>query len=257
MIILWNNEWIKPDQATIPLFSEAVLYGLGAFETLRANPGPSIIEPAAHVERLFNSLDAIGLPIAYSQDDILAMLQKVAEQSPAHHQRMRLMVVPEGISISSESLIINPHVYKGVALKVVTQNRPLPTVKSLSYLECLLSYRSAQDDGYFEALMVDERGEVFEGSRSNIFWFEDQTLCTRDRGVLPGITRQLVLDSALFPIRYEIIRLPELLRKSEVFMTNTTQGVVPVVKIDESIIGSGLPGQNTLRQRDALKRFYF
>ena len=251
MIILWNNHWVKPEEAVIPLQSEAVMYGLGAFETLRANKGGSVIRPEAHIDRLFLSLHSIGLSIAYTRDDILQMITRVAEKGKETLQRIKVMVVPEGISVSGEPLEIDSEIYKGISLKSVIQHRPLPNVKSLSYLECLLSYREAIEAGYFEALMVGENGEVYEGSRSNIFWFEDDILFTRDTGVLPGITRQLVIDESPYKVSYSMTGLDELKTRDEVFITSSTLGIVPVVKIDDTV----LPGEgNHFRTKELWKR---
>ncbi|NQV38654.1 MAG: aminotransferase class IV [Candidatus Marinimicrobia bacterium] len=236
MNILWNNQWVKPEEAVIPLHSEAVMYGLGAFETLRANLGGDIIKPEAHIDRLFLSLDSIGLSHSYTIEEILLMLRRVAENGKSTMQRMKIMVVPEGIAVTSEVLKIDPTIYNGIALKSVVQHRPLPNVKSLSYLECLLSYREAIKEGYFEALMIGLEGEVYEGSRSNIFWFDEDILHTRDTGVLPGITRQLVLDQSPFDIEYSITNLDDLKTKDEIFITSSTLGIVPVSKIDDAII---------------------
>ena len=236
MVILWNNKWVGEQEAVIPLQSEAVMYGLGAFETLRVNANGDIIALKEHIARLSQSITAIGMPIKVDNKRLEEMAQRVADKGKNGRQKMRIMVVPEGVMISSEPLIIDETIYKGVSLKSVVQNRPLPHVKSLSYLECLLAYREARTLGYFEALMVDASGMVYEGSRSNIFWFENDTLCTRSSGVLPGITRQLVIDYSPYNVSFSEISVSELGTRSEVFITSSTLGIVPVKRIDETHI---------------------
>ncbi len=257
MIILWNNQWKTADEAVIPLQSEAVMFGLGAFETLRANLGGQLIQAEAHIERLLDSLYAMDLNVSYSSSELLTMLEKVAYTGKDTIQRMKIIVVPEGVAVISEPLNIDSNVYNGVSLKSVIQHRSLPEIKSLSYLECLLSYRDAQSNGYFEALMVSKTGEVYEGSRSNIFWFEGETLVTRESGILPGITRQLVLDHAPFDTRFSGITLHELVKKDEVFMTSTTLGVVPVNRIDKFENVGEKSHRNTKKVWDIIrKKFY-
>ncbi len=255
MLILWNNTWVDESEARISLLSPAVQYGFGAFETLRQNKDGSVILPGEHVRRLLSSLDAIGLSSSYTGSEIHSMVDRIAERGRGTLRRIKILVVPEGVALLSEPLVIQEEIYQGIALKAVVQNRPMPEVKSLSYLECYLSYIKARDAGYFEALMVGSKGEIFEGSRSNIFWVEGKTLFTRKAEVLPGITRQLVLDLSPVPVRFATIGLEELKGKEEIFLTSSTLGVVPVTGIEDIRIPG--PGKVTRRVWKILKREYY
>lgn len=257
MIILWNNRFVAESEATIPLLSEAVLFGFGAFETLRANADGMIIELDAHVERLRRSLDAIQLPVQVSPDELKAMVRRVVDKGSNGLQRLRILAVPEGIAVTSIPLNIDANVYGGVSVKTVVQHRAIPDVKSLSYLECLLSYREAGEAGYFEAFLVDRYGQVFEGSRSNIFWVNEGQVYTRESGVLPGITRRLVLDHVSPSAKFASIDTDGLKSADEVFMSSSTLGAVPVTSIDDTRIGNGVPGSVTESVMEALKKYYY
>jgi len=88
---------------------------------------------------------------------------------------------------------------------------------------------------------------VLEGSTSNLFAFIGDRLVTPGRGILFGITRKVVLEMVTQHYPVEIRDLPrtELLRAQEVFITGTNKGLVPVVQIDETKIGTGCPGAET------------
>ncbi|MFQ6605608.1 MAG: aminotransferase class IV [Fidelibacterota bacterium] len=255
MIILWNNDWVEKDEAQIPLLSPAVQYGFGAFETLRQNADGSVILPDEHVRRLTSSLEAIGLNSPFTLLEIRSMIDRIAQRGNGSLRRIKIIVVPEGVALLSEPIRIASEIYQGVAMKTVIQKRPLPEVKSLSYLECFLSYRDARNAGYFEALIVGPEGEVFEGSRSNIFWVDGKELFTREAEVLPGITRQLVIDLSSAPVRYASINVSELKRKEEVFITSSTLGIVPVTRIDDFSLPG--PGLLTLGLREKLRHEYY
>lgn len=105
--------------------------------------------------------------------------------------------------------------------------------------------------------MVDEQLQVFEGSRSNVFWVKNSDVYTRGSGVLEGITRGLVLENVPDKVEFDNIDLESLKNADEVFMSGSTVGVYPVSKIDDTIIGNGEPGPLTQAIRTRLKKYYY
>jgi branched-subunit amino acid aminotransferase/4-amino-4-deoxychorismate lyase len=285
MVILINNKFVGEKDAKVSVLSEAFMYGYGVFETLRTYVrkgrkmgtknivgGRYVFEAEAHVNRLFQSAAKIDLKIRWRPKDVLKMLEKVAKKSPEKIQRIKITAIKEGVIITSEKLTENFNVYKGVGVKTVVMQRDIPEVKSISYLGSYLSHKRAASRGYYEAVLVDKKGDVSEGAYSNIFWFEGNTLCTRKDGVLPGITAQVVIrlatsglymegavvagslrstnkvkmiDCPLFKVKFKKINIKNLLKKSEIFLTQTTKGIVPVVEIDGRRIGDGKVGKRT------------
>jgi branched-chain amino acid aminotransferase len=110
-----------------------------------------------------------------------------------------------------------------------------------------MAMRDAKARDAVEVLFLDDDDNVLEGSTSNLFAFIDDRLVTPGRGILFGITRTMVLEIAAQHYPVEIRDLPrtELLRAQEVFITGTNKGLVPVVQIDETKIGTGRPGAET------------
>lgn len=246
MIILFNNKFQTKASAKISILSESFMYGFGVFETLRTNEQKRPQQTKEHILRLEKSAKEIGLSIKQKPSEIEEMIEKVAKKSLHKLQRIKVVAINEGILITSIKLENDEKVYQGVKLKSIKSIRALPKVKTISYLSSYISHEKAAKAGYYDALLINEKGEATEGAYCNIFWFEGETLCTTKDGVLEGITRQTVLKQSSFKTKLKSITLKELVKKDEIFLTQTTKGIVPVIKIDKTKIGSGKPGEKTL-----------
>ena len=246
MIILFNNKFQTKASAKISILSVSFMYGFGVFETLRTNNQKKPQQTKEHISRLEKSAKEIGLSIKQKPSEIEEMIEKVAKKSPHNLQRIKVVAINEGILITSIKLENDEKVHHGVKLKSVKSVRALPKVKTISYLSSYISHEKAAKAGYYDALLINEKEEATEGAYCNIFWFEGEILCTTKDGVLEGITRQTVLKKSPFKTKLKSITLRELVKKDEIFLTQTTKGIVPVIKIDNIKIGSGKPGEKTL-----------
>ena len=244
MIYLINNKFITAKKATLPISSDA-LRGYGLFETLRGYNSDEFFMATEHVQRLLKSAKHIDLKIKFNQNQILKMMKKIANKNKHKNKVVRIMAVPDKLIITVDKLIINPKIYEGVKCLSINHMRSLPQIKSISYLPSLLSHQKAVKKGYYDAILIDDKKQIYEGAYSNIFWFESNTLCTRKNNVLSGITRQAVLKISPFKIKYKTISIYQLYKKPEVFLTSSLKNIVPVTKIDNKKIGSGQPGKNT------------
>jgi branched-subunit amino acid aminotransferase/4-amino-4-deoxychorismate lyase len=115
----------------------------------------------------------------------------------------------------------------------------------------MFAMREAQSRGAEEAVMLSYRGEVAEGSQTNIFLVKEGVVRTPsvEVGILAGITRELVLNLAKeqgLETQETVISPEQLLQADEVFLTGSTKEVLPVVAVDETRIGNGGPGPVTL-----------
>jgi len=133
--------------------------------------------------------------------------------------------------------------------KVITTSlqRVAPQAKTTSYLAAIRALKDASRRGADDALFVNEQGHVLEGTRSNFFVFRGNTLVTPRAEILMGITRNVVLELAQgrFPIEERPILLEELPQVDEAFMTGSSREIMPVVQIDDLVIGNGRPGKRT------------
>lgn len=146
-----------------------------------------------------------------------------------------------------------------------------PGAKISNYLESLLALRDARAAGAHEALILDPSGHVVEGTTSNVFLVERRPpahegapdaghlLITppKEAGILVGITRAYVIEVArelALPVCCEPVTMARLLAAEEVFITSSLREIVPVVRVDAHVIGSGAPGPTTRALHAAFRR---
>jgi len=247
MKILINNKLVAPKDAKIPVLSEAFMFGYGVFETLRTYNNKKIFKSKEHIDRLFNSAKSLDLKIRYPKLQIMQQLEKTAKASRHALQKIKIIATKDTLIIISTPLRETPQVYKGVTCKTVKLLRPIPQAKTLSYLSSYLSHEAAVKEGFYEAILIDEKSSIYEGAYSNIFWFENETLCTRKDKVLKGITAETVMEISPFKTKFKTISLLSLLEKQEIFLTQTTKGIVPITKINNTKINNGIVGKKTAR----------
>ncbi len=245
MKILFNNEFINKNEAKVSMLSESFMYGFGSFETIRTyKKVPFKIDE--HIGRLEKSSKRIGLKLNHDSKEIKIMINKVVQKSNKDNQRIKVIHIKEGILITSIELEENQEVIdRGVSCKSVNCIRSYPEVKSISYLNSYLSHNEAVKADSYDAILIDKTGEVYEGAYSNIFWFEEDKLCTRKNDVLEGITRNIIIEISPFPIEYKTINIKELKKQNEVFLTQTTKGIVPITEIDKTAINNKKVGEKT------------
>jgi len=268
--IVYLNGCLMPlSQASISVLDYGFLYGFGLFETMRAYGG-QVFRLDSHLNRLVRSAEVLGLSIGVTdlKDAVMATLQA----NQLSDARIRITVsIGEGSMVPDPSTCQQPtvlilvgdyHPYpeqiyqKGFRAVVSSIRRnsqsPLSRLKSANYLENMLAKQEARAAGVDDALCLNEKGLLAEASMSNIFLVNDGILRTptEDSGILPGITREVVLElaSQLGISTFEQdIRLDELSQTQEAFLTNSLIEIMPLTEIDGKPVGSGRPGPVTQR----------
>ncbi|MBI5955783.1 MAG: aminotransferase class IV [Chloroflexi bacterium] len=257
-----NGEFLPEDEAKVSVLDLGLLRGYGVFELLRTYSGKPF-RLKEHLERLKNSADQIGLRLPKSPEEIAKVVDELLVQNRFHEANIKIIltggVSPDQITpLGTPSLFVlaypatsYPAEFYTEGVKVVTVRieRFLATSKTINYIPAILALSQARKQEAVEALYVNKKGEVLEGTTSNFFVFKNKILITPKEGILLGISRQVVLELAkkeykvtLRPIKYE-----ELGSIDEAFLTASNKEVMPVVRIDDMVVGSGKPGQNTQR----------
>jgi len=275
-IVYLNGSLIPRSQASISALDYGFLYGFGLFETMRAYGG-QVFRLDSHLNRLARSAEILGLPI--ETPDLKGAVMDTIQANKLSDARVRITVsIGEGEMTPDPStcnkptvLILAGHyepypeqVYeKGFRAIVSTIRRnsqsPLSRLKSANYLESILARQEARAAGVDEALCLNERGLLAEASMSNIFLVADGILKTpgQESGILPGITRETILELAL-PLGINTlehdIRLDELFQAQEAFLTNSLIEVMPLTEVDGKAIGSGRPGSLSKRLMAAYRK---
>ena len=264
-------------EAVVSVFDHGFLFGEGVYEVLRTyRQRPFLFEP--HMRRLRASADRIALPLPTTDAEIHGRIAATiaAAQLPAEAY-IRLLVTrgvgeigydPANCPAPTVVIIVKPHVElpreaytEGVkiALVSVLRNHPEsvnPLIKSNNLLNNALAMQEALKRGAAEALMKNHRGELAECAMSNIFLVKNGAVRTppTTAGLLAGVTRAFVLDlAAKTGIRAfeETLFEADAAAADEMFFTSTTREIVPVVRLDDRVVGSGKPGPVTRRLRAA------
>ncbi len=263
-----DGEFVPENKAFIPVDDLAVLRGFGVCDLMRTYNGkPYFLNE--HIKRLENSAKEIGLELPWSCDDMVKIVLETLKKNKTINEANIRIVITGGSSPDFITPHGNPRLLvlvtripllpaswyeKGVKVITLPIERDIPGAKSISYIPATMALKKAKKENAVEALYVDRHGFVRECATSNFFAFINHRLVTPDRDVLKGITRQVVLDISkdLFDIELRQLPLDEVLKADEVFITGTNKGVVPVVRIDDTIIDGGRPGKNTAKVIKAL-----
>ena len=255
-----GGQWVHPDKATISINDVAILRGYNVFESLRTyNRRPFHLDQ--HLTRLYHSAKLIEMEIPWSSKQIADVVHEIVARNTYQHAAIRLLVTggesEDGMLPSGEPVLvalITPlgerdmaQFAKGCKLITTKLQRTSPEAKTANYIAAIRALKEAARRGAADALFVNEREHVLEATRSNFFIFRGDTLVTPRRGILVGITRNVVLELArnTFPIEERPILLEELALADEAFITSSSKEITPVVQIDVLIIGNGKPGQRT------------
>ncbi|MBF0233992.1 MAG: aminotransferase class IV [Desulfamplus sp.] len=255
-----DGKFVAADKAVIPVDDLAVLRGVGVCDLMRTYKGkPYFLRE--HVDRLNQSASKIDLNIKWRCNEIeQIILQTLEHNQPIDEANIRVVITggssPDFMTPQHPRLIVMitqippiPAFWyeKGVKVITVKAQRNIPEAKSLSYIPATIALKTAKGQNAIEALYVDAQGFVTEGTTSNLFAFINGELFTADKNVLKGITRKVILSltEKMFKVNFKALHIDELVKADEVFITGTNKGLVPVVQIDETIIGDGTPGKNT------------
>lgn len=261
-MIYLNNRLVPENQAKISVFDHGFLYGDGVYETLRAYNGV-VFMIDEHIERLFRSASMINLKIPLTHEKIKQVIYKTIKTNKHFNSYIRVSISrgkgPIGLDpelcpkptmvIITRALKGYPEKYykKGVKVALVNVRRNFkdalnPQIKSLNFLNNILAKIEARQRQAYEAIMLNHKGYVAEGTITNIFFVKDNVLCTPsiDVGILDGITRRVILEIARelnIKTKEGRFRATDIYNAQEVFISNTTMEVMPVTEVDEVRIG--------------------
>ena len=272
MKVYLDGKFVPEEEARVSVFDHGLLYGDGVFEGIRAYNG-YVFKLEEHLERLYDSARAILLEIPLSKEELREAILETLRVNNLREAYIR-PIVTRGVGdlgldprkCRRPTVIIIPRQWKRLypaeaydqglrAIVATTRNQPPeslpPVVKSLNYLTNILARIEANVHGADEAIMLDIRGNVSEGSADNIFIVKDGRLYTPPvMNNLPGITRATVIELAQeegYQVFEENFGVADLYIANEVFLTGTAAEIAPIVEIDGRKINDGRPGPITHR----------
>jgi branched-chain amino acid aminotransferase len=267
-------------EAVVSVFDHGFLYGEGVYETLRTYNRRLFLFDR-HVQRLRRSASMIALHLTFSDDQLLAAVTATMDHAAFGGEAyVRVLVTrgvgeltydPQATPAHTLVIIVKPQVdppaaaYRdgvSVAIVDIVRNHPgsvNPKIKSNNLMNNALAMQEALRRGAFEGVMRNYRGELTECTTANLFIVKDGAVMTPpiDAGLLPGITREFIFEigAALgISVREAVLRDDDLYGADEAFLTSTTREAMPIVAVDGRRIGSGRPGQVTLRLLEEFRR---
>ena len=263
-----DGKFLPADQAMIPVDDLAILRGIGVFDLLRTYTGKPLFLKE-HVERLENSAREINLQLPWSHQQICRVVMDTLARNSVDEANIRIIVTggssPDFMTPTGRPrliVLVTPlpklpewWYVKGVKVITMRAGRRIPGAKSIDYLPASMALRKAQAQDAIEVIYLDQQDRALEGTTSNLFIFNGDTLVTPGQGILSGVTRKAVLEVArkLYAVEIRDLTVRELLKADEVFITGTNKGLVPVVQVDDTRIGQGRPGPRTQAVMAALK----
>lgn len=280
MKIYIDGKYYDESNAMISVFDHGLLYGDGIFEGIRIY-NHKIFRLHEHITRLYDSAKALLLDIGMTQAQMQNVVHEVVAANNKQNGYIRLIITRgEGllgidpftckkarviIIVGDIQLYPEEYYQKGIAIITSSYRRISPEcfdvrVKSLNYLNNVLAKIEARNAGCLECVMLNSSGHVTECTADNIFIVKNNTLLTPQtyQGALDGITRITVLELAeSLGIRSAetILTRYDLYTADECFLTGTGAEIIPVTNIDARIIGSGKPGQITVKLINSFKNY--
>jgi branched-chain amino acid aminotransferase len=268
-----NGEFVAWDDARVHVLSHGLHYGTGVFEGIRAyetERGPAVFRFPEHLDRLQNSARLYYMDLQYSSEDLRRATHELIRRNglqscyirplafrgygemglyaPSAPVDVIIAVWPWGAYLGEEGK------RNGVRAKVSSWRRIssaglIPHAKaSGQYLNSILAKTESAKAGYDEAILLDERGHVCEGSGENIFLVREGQLVTPPHvaSILDGISRRSVIQIARdfgYPVVERDIARTELYLADEAFLVGTAAELVPIREIDHHELGD--PGEIT------------
>jgi branched-chain amino acid aminotransferase len=275
--LIWmNGEFVAWEDAKVHVLTHGLHYGTGVFEGIRcydtASKGPAVFRHEDHIDRLYKSSELYYMPIPYERAQLREATLELIGRNGMRSCYIRPLVyrgygtmglfpleAPVDVAIAVwewGSYLGDEGKTKGVRAKVsswrrISSDSLIPHAKaSGQYLNSILAKIESHKAGYEEAILLDDRGFVCEGTGENLFLVRDGVILTppQNASILDGINRKSVIQIAR-DLGYEVVERniarAELYLADEVYCTGTAAELTPIRECDDHTIGTGRPGEVT------------
>ena len=256
-----NGDYVDSTKATIPANDLAILRGYGIFDFLRTYGGVPF-QLGAHLRRLEQSAKLLELNCPWDIEELMTIVMETLKRNPYKESNVRIIVTggdsPDNFMPQGKSRLmvmvtplpdLNPVYYtEGAEVVTMEVERYIPGAKSLNYIPGIIARRKAlQINPKSIETIYRTNGNVIEGTTTNTFIVKDGIWITPGDKLLPGITRAetIKLLETYTTIEIRDITLDEYKAADEVIITSSTKDIMPIVKVDDTIIGDGKLGQHT------------
>ncbi len=281
---IWmNGELVAWEDATVHVLTHGLHYGTGVFEGVRCYDteiGPAVFRHAEHVDRLHRSAGLYYMPLPYDRSQLRAATLELIGRNGLRECYIRPLAfrgygtmglfpleAPVDVTIACwpwGAYLGDEGKREGIRAKVsswrrISPDSLIPTAKATGqYLNSILAKIESHKAGYQEAILLDDHGNVCEGSGENIFVVRDGVIATPplSASILDGISRNTAITLAR-GLGYELVERDmtraELYLADEIYLTGTAAELVPVREIDDHRVGTGKPGEITIAVQQAFE----
>lgn len=247
-----HNGVVEPiETAVIPLQNVEYSYGFGVYETIRVTKRTALFLDD-HLQRLLQSATTIGLDHFFKIDSIALNVSHLLEANEVDTCNIKIILIGGATAQNAKlyMLCLNPlfpdrSLYK-TGVTAITQHyeRPFPQAKSLNMLPSYLAFRAAKQAKAYDALLINKKDELVEGTRTNLLARKGQTIISPPaEQILLGVTRDKVLMVAAkagYAIVEQPIRLGDVLADGfdDLFITSTSSKIMPIASLDGHTLGA-------------------
>jgi D-alanine transaminase len=272
-LVLFQDRILSKHEISLSPDDRGYVFGDGIYEVFRIYNG-KLYETEAHMQRLLRSAQGVMIDLPYEPALLVQKLHELLQRSNIQEGILYMQItrgiaprahlIPEGLQpvlYAYCSPLARPHEAMQRGIKAVTAEDirwHRCDLKTLNLLPNTLARSAAKQRGADEVIMHRD-GRVTECSSSNFMIVQDGVLRTHpaDQWILHGITRQVVLRLArelAIPVAEEPFTIGDIAHADEAFITGTTSEITPIVEVDGRRIGSGTPGEITMRLQEAFER---
>lgn len=263
----WNGELLPLTEVRVSVLDRAFLFGDAIYEVMRLYGGRAFLRED-HLQRLQRNLEKMAFPaeaavIAARMDDTIA--------ASGVQEGMIYVQVTRGVAVRTHrfpepapepNVLIYVSRFSDPYTTLRSQGVPVITVPDLRWKRCdiksvnllanCMAAQQAHEAGCPEALLVNEQGELIEGSRTSLFGVRDGEILTAPLGpnILPGITRRFLMqlaDDCQLSLAEQTLHASKLNLVDELFLTGTTTEILPIIAVNNIPIGNGTVGPVTQR----------
>ena len=280
--VWFDGQYLKWEEAKVPIFVHALHYGTAVFEGIRAYRSDDnlyIFRLKEHMDRLRKSANVYSFTTKFSVDELCKAAVDLIRKNGIREScyiRPLTFVGMHGIDLNvtknsptHTTIIIFPFAkyFKGDGIsacisswrRIDDESIPPMAKASGNYLNSVLATQECRRNGYDESILLDRNGCVSEASGENIFVVRNGKLHTPQLSdsILEGITRNTAITIAR-ELGYDVVERPisrtELYLSDEIFLTGTAAEIIAITKIDGNIIGNGREGTMTKSIRENYER---
>lgn len=252
-LIYYKNQFFHEGVIPFSASDLGLIRGYGVHEFIRTYQRVSF-HLKDHLKRLKRSAKLVDITLPQSIERIEEIIDQMIQSMPNSQLGIKIIVTggpsvdyfcpngaPELILIAFP-LSSSPKEFYAHGIKMITKvhQRSFPEAKSTEYLPAILGLKEAKKLGAEGVLFCDFKGQLLEAGRENFFAFKQGRLLTPSRGILKGITRQIVLNLAknICPIEERDMHVSEIPSFDSAFITSTQKEIMPVSQIDQHVLTS-------------------